>query len=128
MRLLQIDHLYYTYPDGIDNLEDFIAFVNTSGTKFIKMTELPENHCVAPYFIREDAKTVYLNFVGVSRIEEISGKIMLQVEYERRLKEVVRTKCYDCVHFGGDFDDLDGHCDSLSLTGECYLYRKNADN
>ena len=41
MRLLQIDHLYYTYPDGIDNLEDFIAFVNTSGTKFIKMTELP---------------------------------------------------------------------------------------
>lgn len=128
MRLLQIDHLYYTYPDGIETLEDFISFVNNAGTKFIKMTELPEDHCVAPYFIREDAKTVYINFAGVSRIEEISGKIMLRIEYERKLKEVIKTKCHDCVNFGGDFDDLTGHCDTLSLTGDCCLYRKNTDD
>ena len=128
MRLLLIDHLYYKYPDGIDSLEEFINYINTSKTKFVKMTELPEDHCVAPYFICEDAKTVYLNFAGVSRIEEISGKIMLRIEYERKLKEVVRTKCHDCVHFGGDFDDLDGHCDTLSLAGDCCLYRKNTDD
>lgn len=83
-----------------------------------------DEHCVAPYFIEEDKKIIYMNFGQVAHIEEASGKVMLRVEYERRLREVVREKCMDCVNFKGNPDDLDGHYEKLSIDGHCWGYSK----
>ena len=95
MKILQLDNNYFRFPDGIKTVEEFVEFVNNSSQKFIKMTMLSEEHSVAPYFIEEDQKTVYVNPLQVTIIEEINGKVMLRIEYERRLREVISEKCSD---------------------------------
>jgi hypothetical protein len=60
MKILQLDNNYFKFPEGIKNVEEFVEFVNNSSQKFIKMTMLCEEHSVAPYFIKEDQKTVYV--------------------------------------------------------------------
>lgn len=126
-KLLQIDTSYFEFPNGMKTLEEFIHFVNDSGSKFIKMTMCSEEHCVSPYFIAEDEKTVYVNFSEVNFIEEIDGEVMPRLDYECRLRQAVREKCLDCVYFKGDPDNLDGHYERLSLDGHCWGYEKNAD-
>ena len=81
-----------------------------------------------PYFIEEDKRTVWVNLSQINFIEEIEGKVMLRVEYERRLREVVRERCLDCVHYAGDPDDLDGHYDRLRLDGRCWSYEKRDED
>ena len=83
MKILQLDNNYFRFPEGIKTVEEFVEFVNNSSQKFIKMTMLSEEHSVAPYFIEEDQKTVYVNPLQVTIIEEINGKVMLRIEYER---------------------------------------------
>ena len=128
MKILQLDNNYFRFPDGIKTVEEFVEFVNNSSQKFIKMTMLCEEHSVAPYFIEEDQKIVYVNPLQVAIIEEINGKVMLRIEYERRLREVVREKCLDCVHFKGDPDNLDGHYERLRLDGHCWGYEKRDED
>ena len=124
MKILQLDNNYFRFPEGIKTVEEFVEFVNNSSQKFIKMTMLSEEHSVAPYFIEEDQKTVYVNPLQVTIIEEINGNVMLRIEYERRLRQVVREKCLDCVNFRGNPDDLDGHYERLCLDGRCWGYEK----
>ena len=124
MKILQLDNNYFRFPEGIKTAEEFVEFVNNSSQKFIKMTMLSEEHSVAPYFIEEDQKTVYVNPLQVTIIEEINGNVMLRIEYERRLRQVVREKCLDCVNFRGNPDDLDGHYERLCLDGRCWGYEK----
>ncbi|MBQ8387710.1 MAG: hypothetical protein IJX46_02145 [Clostridia bacterium] len=119
---------YYEFPAGIKNIEEFVEFANNDSRKFIKMTMYNLDRCVAPYFIEEDKKTVYVNLGLVRCIEEISGEVMPLAEYERRLREAVRKKCLDCVNFEGNPDDLDGHYDSLSLDGDCWRYHKRDED
>ena len=107
MKLLQLDTNYYRFPEGIKTAEEFAEFANNCGQKFVKMTMYSEEHCMEPYFIEEDKKTVWVNLSQITFIEEINGKVMLRVEYERKLREVVREKCLDCVNFQGDPDNLD---------------------
>ena len=128
MKILQLDNNYFRFPEGIKTAEEFVEFVNNSSQKFIKMTMLSEEHSVAPYFIEEDQKTVYINPLQVTIIEEINGKVMLRIEYERRLREVVREKCLDCVNFQGDPDNLDGHYERLCLDGRCWSYEKRDED
>lgn len=124
MKLLQVDYDYYKFPDGIENIEEFVEFVNSGGQQFIKMTKLCDDHCVPPYFIEEDQKTVYVNFLQYNTIEEVSGKVMLRIEYERKLRDIVQQKCLDCANFEGDPDDLSGHYSKLCLDGTCWAYKK----
>ena len=128
MKILKLDNDYFRFPEGIKTVEEFIEFVNNSSQKFIKMTMLGEEHSVAPYFITENQKTVYVNPLQVTIIEEINGKVMLRIEYERRLRQVVREKCLDCVHFQGDPDNLDGHYERLCLDGRCWSYGKRNED
>ena len=128
MKLLKIDSEHYAFPKGIKTVEEFVEFVNNSSQKFIKMTMLSEEHSVAPYFIEEDQKTVYVNPMQVTIIEEINGKVMLRIEYERRLREVIREKCVTCDHFKGDPDNLDGHYDTLRLDGYCWRYENTSED
>ena len=128
MKILQLDNNYFRFPEGIKTVEEFVEFVNNSSQKFIKMTMLSEEHSVAPYFIEEDQKTVYVNPLQVTIIEEINGNVMLRIEYERRLRQVVREKCLDCVNFRGNPDDLDGHYERLCLDGRCWSYEKRDED
>ena len=128
MKLLQLDTNYYRFPEGIKTAEDFAEFANNCGQKFVKMTMYSEEHCMEPYFIEEDKKTVWVNLSQITFIEEINGKVMLRVEYERKLREVVRQRCLDCVYFKGDPDNLDGHYDRLRLDGHCWGYEKKAED
>ncbi len=128
MKLLRLDEYYYRFPKGLETLEAFIEFINNCSQKFIKMTMLSDEHTVAPYFIEEDQKTVYVNLLQISVIEEICGSVMLRVEYERKLREIVQQKCLDCVNFEGNPDNLSGHYEKLCLDGTCWAYRKRNEN
>ena len=128
MKLLQLDTNYYRFQEGIKNAEEFAEFANNCGQKFVKMTMYSEEHCMEPYFIEEDKKTVWVNLSQITFIEEINGKVMLRVEYERKLREVVRQRCLDCVYFKGDPDNLDGHYDRLRLDGHCWGYEKKIED
>lgn len=128
MKLLAIDSGYYEFPEGMENLEDFINFVNSCDCRFVKMTEYLEDNCKSPYFIEEDKLTVYINFYTVSAISEVSGVTVLsRAEYKERLREAVRKKCHDCVNFNGDLDSIDTHFERLSLDGNCWSYEKCED-
>ena len=128
MKLLQLDTNYYRFPEGIKTAEEFAEFANNCGQKFVKMTMYSEEHCMEPYFIEEDKKTVWVNLSQITFIEEINGKVMLRGEYERKLREVVRQRCLDCVYFKGDPDNLDGHYDRLRLDGHCWGYEKKIED
>jgi ribosome maturation factor RimP len=58
----------------------------------------------------------------------VDGKVMLRIEYERRLREVIREKCVHCDHFKGDPDNLDGHYDTLRLDGYCWRYENTSED
>ena len=111
---------------GID-LHKFF-WINEITEQVGDLRELSEEHSVAPYFIEEDQKTVYVNPLQVTIIEEINGKVMLRIEYERRLREVIREKCVTCDHFKGDPDNLDGHYERLCLDGRCWSYEKRDED
>ena len=128
MKLLKLDSDHYAFPDGIATADEFAKFANDNSQKFVKLTMYSDMHCVAPYFIEEDKKTVWVNLSQITYIEEINGKVMLRVEYERRLRQVVREKCLDCVHFLGDPDNLDGHYETLSLDGYCWRYENTNED
>ena len=128
MKLLQLDTNYYRFPEGIKTAEEFAEFANNCGQKFVKMTMYSEEHCMEPYFIEEDKKTVWVNLSQITFIEEINGKVMLRVEYERKLREVVRQRCLACVYFKGDPDNVDGHYDRLRLDGHCWGYEKKIED
>ena len=108
-KLLQLDTNYYRFPEGIKTADEFAKFANNSSQKFVKLTMYDWEHCLEPYFIEEDKKTVWVNLSKIFFIEEIDGEVLPRVDYERRLREVVRQKCLDCVYFQGDPDNLDGH-------------------
>ena len=57
MRVINIGGDAYLYPEGIYSMEDFVAYVNLSGSKFIRMRCLYSDNCVPPYFVREDCGT-----------------------------------------------------------------------
>ena len=63
-----------------------------------------------PYFIEEDKRTVWVNLSQITYIEEIDGEVLPRIDYECRLRQVVREKCLECVNFRSNPDDLDGRC------------------
>ena len=81
-----------------------------------------------PYFIEEDKRTVWVNLSQITYIEEIDGEVLPRIDYECRLRQVVREKCLDCVNFQGDPDSLDGHYERLCLDGRCWSYEKRDED
>lgn len=130
MKALVFDNFnYYTYPDGITSLEQFAAYANKHFNEFVKMTELCTDNCRAPYFIKEDVKTVYINISQIESINECEVKgFLTKKEYEERLKKTVAEKCVHCTHYTESCEDnLRGHWDTISLDGECYGFERIKD-
>ena len=124
IKLLQLDSNYYRFPEGINTADEFAEYANNSGQKFVKLTLYSGEHSVEPYFIEEDKRTIWVNLSQITYIEEIDGEVLSRIDYERRLRQVVRQKCLDCVNFQGDPDNLDGHYERLCLDGRCWSYEK----
>ena len=124
IKLLQLDSNHYRFPEGINTADEFAEYANHSGQKFVKLTLYSGEHSMEPYFIEEDKRTIWVNLSQITYIEEIDGEVLSRIDYERRLRQVVRQKCLDCVNFQGDPDNLDGHYERLCLDGRCWSYEK----
>ncbi|HIW72979.1 MAG TPA: hypothetical protein H9684_01515 [Firmicutes bacterium] len=124
MRVINIGGDAYLYPEGIYSMEDFVAYVNLSGSKFIRMRCLYSDNCVPPYFVREDCGTCYVNFSAVSVMEEAEVTLLSREEYDARLREVLPHCCRGCVDFDENEDDLlEGRRNYVGLDGYCPYYQ-----
>lgn len=127
MKVLLLDNYkYYLYPEGFTSLEQFANYTNKHYNEFIKMTQLRTDNCCPPYFIKEDAITIYINFSTVESIceTEIKG-IIPKDDYKERLKKIVAEKCVHCTYYTylpDPDENLGGHWKNISLDGECYSF------
>ena len=119
---------YCKFPDKIDNIKDFIEFLNKNYHSFVKLEFLIEEGCVAPFYIEEDLKTEkqYWNPSNIRLVKETEVSILRRWEYEEKLKKVVSEKCVHCVNYSEDVceQDLKSHIEHIDLNGECYGYEK----
>ncbi len=129
MTILEIDYDYYMLPEGMRELAEFIGFLNAPHAAFIKLTRFETENCVPPYFVAEDVKTVYLNTAVIPSVQGIEGAVLPRAEYDARLAEIVKDKCFGCAHYYEDGgDDLEGHRGNISLDGECSDFIKKTDD
>ena len=124
-----IDNVQYCkFPKGINNITEFIEFLNENYHSFIELEFLIEEGCVAPFYIEEDLKIEkqYWNPSNIRLVKKAEASILRRWEYEEKLKKVVSEKCVDCVHYQEDAegDNLKGHREKISLDGECWGYEK----
>ena len=124
-----IDNVQYCkFPKGINNITEFIEFLNENYHSFVELEFLTEEGCVAPFFIEDDLKIEkqYWNPSNIRLVKEAEASILRRWEYEEKLKKVVSEKCVDCVHYQEDAegDNLKGHREKISLDGECWGYEK----
>ena len=124
-----IDNVQYCkFPKGINNITEFIEFLNENYHSFIELEILIEEGCVAPFYIEEDLKIEkqYWNPSNIRLVKEAEASILRRWEYEEKLKKVILDKCVNCVHYEEDAegDNLKGHREKISLDGECWGYEK----
>lgn len=124
MKILHFNFEYYYYPEGISCLDDFVAYANEHYHTFIKLIRLEDENCKFPYFIREGTEPAYVNIAAITRLSEVEATVLGREEYDKRLAQVVKEKCVNCVHYeeNKEGDNLKGHRENLSLDGECWDY------
>ena len=119
---------YSKFPEGINNITEFIEFLNENYHSFVELEFLIEEGCVAPFYIEEDLKIEkqYWNPSNIRLVKEAEASILRRWEYEEELKKVISEKCVNCVHYEEDAegDNLKGHREKISLDGECWGYEK----
>jgi len=130
MQILNIDGDYYKFPKNISTIEKFMRFVGEHYNSFIPLTQYQTENCAFPYLIEEETKTVYVNLARVGQIyAEEATVIPTRKEYEDRLRQIIKVKCVDCIHYkeDEDGDNLSGHSEKLTLDGKCWMYEKKTD-
>ena len=119
---------YCKFPEEINNITEFIEFLNENYHSFVELEFLIEEGCVAPFYIEEDLKIEkqYWNPSNIRLVKEAEASILRTWEYEEELKKVISEKCVNCVHYEEDAegDNLKGHREKISLDGECWGYEK----
>ena len=119
---------YCKFPNGINNIKEFIEFLNENYHSFVELEFLIEEGCVAPFYIEEDLKTEkqYWNPSNIQVIKEAEVSILRRWEYEEKLKKVISEKCVNCVNHSEDtcVQDFKSHIEHIDLNGECYGYEK----
>ena len=91
---------FYLYPEGISSLDEFVEKVIVPGNGFVKMQTLNDDAGTAPFFIRDDIKTVYVNFNNITTIEEEEVMLMTDAEFEDQLAPFTDDICAGCVFDG----------------------------
>ena len=119
---------YCKFPNGINNIKDFIEFLNGNYHSFVELEFLIEEGCVAPFYIEEDLKTEkqYWNPSHIRLVKEADVSIFRRWEYEEKLKKVIAEKCVHCVNYSeyACEQDLKSHIEHIDLNGDCYGYEK----
>ena len=119
---------YCIFPEGINDITEFIKFLNRNYHSFVELKILIEEGCVAPFYIEEDLKTEkqYWNPSNIRLIKEAEVSILRRWEYNERLERVIREKCINCIHYSEDVCDEDykSFVEHIDLNGECYGYEK----
>ena len=119
---------YCKFPKGINNITEFIEFLNENYHSFVELEFLIEEGCVAPFYIEEDLKIEkqYWNPSNIRLVKEAEVSILRRWEYEEKLKKVIAEKCVHCVNYSEDVceQDLKSHIEHIDLNGECYGYEK----
>ena len=119
---------YCKFPDGIDNIKDFISFLNQNYNSYFEIEVLIEEGCVAPFFIEEDLKTEkqYWNSSHIRLVKDSEVMILSRQEYNEKLEKVINEKCIHCVHYSDNVcdEDLKSFIEHIDLNGECYGFEK----
>lgn len=79
-----------------------------------------EDHCMAPYFIKEETQTVLLEIDEPERIIETEAVLLSKEEYDRKLRKQVIEKCAGCLRYDNDSNNLTGNDTELTLDGMCF--------
>ena len=66
------------------------------------------------------------NIAAMEIVKEVEATVLCRSDYDACLERVVKKKCVDCVHYEEDSegDNQKGHCEKISLDGECWGYEK----
>lgn len=120
------------FPRGINNIKEFVNYLNENYNSFIELVIFKEDGCIPPYFIEEDLKTetVYINPSNIREVRESEIYILSREEYAEKLTKVIQQKCIHCVNYEehSQGDNLNGHWENISLDGECYGFKQKKNN
>ena len=120
---------YCKFPDSIDNVKDFICFLNKHYNSFVELEVFSEEGCVTPFFLEGKTDIQYWNPSLMRCVRESEIYIYTKAEYDQKLKEVIADKCINCVYYSEDVceQDFESHREHISLSGECYGFEKKKE-
>ena len=129
IKVALINNIHYCkFPEGINNIKEFIGFLNKNYNSFFELEFFVEEGCVAPFFIEEELKTEiqYWNPANIRLLKESEVMILKRWEYIEKLKTVIQNKCIHCIHYSVDTceEDFKSHIEHIDLNGECYGFEK----
>lgn len=124
--LINIQHC--KFPDGINTIDEFAAFLNDHYNSFVELECFVEEGCVEPFFIEEDLKTEtrYWNTSSIRYVQNSEIYVLTRSEYQEKLEKVVKEKCAHCVHCSEDVcdEDFKSFIEHIDLNGKCYSFEK----
>lgn len=128
-KVLLINNISYCkYPQGIPDIDGFVAFLNENQQLFIKYERFIEKGCVAAFFIEEELsfENEYINVSAIRSLKETEIYILSKTDYMEKLETVIADKCVNCIHYSeNDYkEDSLSHIDKIDLNGECYGFEK----
>lgn len=117
---------YCKFPEDINNIKEFVDFLNQNYNSFVELEMFIEEDCVAPYFLDDKTEVQYWNPALMRCIKEMEINICTKDEYDEKLREVIANKCIHCVNYSEDVceQDFESHREHISLNGECYGFEK----
>ncbi|MBQ7828267.1 MAG: hypothetical protein IJ386_08390, partial [Clostridia bacterium] len=99
IKLLEVGYEYYRYPEGVSDIEGFVALAAENYHGFVKMEMFDTENCNFPYLIKEEASERYVNIAKMTYFREVTATVLTKDEYDLRLKEIVQSKCTGCVSY-----------------------------
>lgn len=125
MKVLYFNGLdeHYLYPNGVNSACDFAEYLEKNDAKFLKLRRLFEKNCVAPYYILEEIKKVYVSVNHIDEFYEKEVVVLDEKEYNKMLENIKKKLCCKCEDRDECLSDpkqefrckicLDGSCDEF---------------
>ncbi len=128
--VLREEHEIYMLPDGVQDIDDILEFINDNMDRYVKLMRIGCHDCVYPFVIDEfiEYTPVCINFANYKSFETDTLFVLSKEEYDERLTQLIEENCQDCIHYE-EGDDIDSHRNHMCLNGFCPEYRsKNDEN
>lgn len=126
--MIRDDPDIYAMPEGIEDIDDMLDFVNENTGKYVKLYKLSCRDCIYPYAIEEYLEyiPVCVNFSNHLSFSTDELYILSKEDYDERLTQLIDENCHDCINYE-DGDDIDSHRNHMCLNGFCPEYRPRYD-